>query len=650
MAKQKSPDVVKGGARAALGQGLLLGWGDEAEAWLRSKLGDEDYRDALNQIRREYGEFSQAYPVTSTLAEFGGGVAPGVAAMFVPGLQPVAATQVGRTTAAGLGKLMGLGAATGAVAGAGAADEESRGSGAISGGVLGGGLGLTIPVAQRSARGARDWLRERLGPSAATVENMAAEKMTQAMRESGLTPKDITQRIAVDRSLGVPSVVANVDPALADLAQAVAQRTGAGARKVESQLTKQKLGSRERTYQQTIKGLSPGDYYTDFKKLQDDLRTKAEPFYKQAYEYGKVTDPRVLDFLNRPQFKKGIVKARELLAAEGRELPTFKMVDQVTGKEVETVVPTVETLDQIKRGIDRLIERETDSVTGKVSQLGKAYIQSKNEFLAAIDEAVPAYKAARAIYRGDAEIMDALNSGLKEFGRLDHEQVIAKVAKMSDAERQAYRTGVARGLYSTIMDPSGNFNSAQRIIGSPEMQAKLQPLFDNPAQFNLFKAALERESQLFHQANAILGGSQTGKRTQMREALEETSGVGLAIEQAVTGGFWSSLTNAVARGLRSGLITEEKAARMADMLMSKDPAEVAAVVKILENYAQGVAPRAVQASRREAGAVTGTVSVIQPAPESPARPDIESELSDSGAEISGPDIEADLEAETKSRR
>jgi len=27
-------------ARAALGQGLAMGWGDEAEAWLRSKVGD----------------------------------------------------------------------------------------------------------------------------------------------------------------------------------------------------------------------------------------------------------------------------------------------------------------------------------------------------------------------------------------------------------------------------------------------------------------------------------------------------------------------------------------------------------------------------------------------------------------------------------
>jgi len=30
-------------ARSVLGQGLMLGWGDEAEAWVRTKLGDETY-------------------------------------------------------------------------------------------------------------------------------------------------------------------------------------------------------------------------------------------------------------------------------------------------------------------------------------------------------------------------------------------------------------------------------------------------------------------------------------------------------------------------------------------------------------------------------------------------------------------------------
>ena len=127
-----------------------------------------------------------------------------------------------------------------------------------------------------------------------------------------------------------------------------------------------------------------------------------------------------------------------------------------------------------------------------------------------------------------------------------------------------------------------NFNAAQRVIGSPEVQAKLQPLFDNPGQFRLFKASLEREAQLFEESNRVLGGSQTGKRMQMRENLEEGPGVGEAISSAVTSGFWPSLTGMVARSIRSTEMTEKTASKMADMLMSKDPHQVAAVVKLLD--------------------------------------------------------------------
>ena len=90
----KEPNALVGGARAAIGQGLMMGWGDEAEAWLRSKLGEGEYQNIVNKIRKEYGTYSEQNPVSSALAEFGGGALPGVAAMMVPGGQPVGAAQV----------------------------------------------------------------------------------------------------------------------------------------------------------------------------------------------------------------------------------------------------------------------------------------------------------------------------------------------------------------------------------------------------------------------------------------------------------------------------------------------------------------------------------------------------------------------------
>lgn len=629
-------DPIVGGARALLGQGLGMGWGDEAEAWLRAKAGEGAYEDILRRIRAEYGQFSAEHPIVAGASEFAGGAIPGAAMMLVPGGQVAGAQQVARSGAGALARMAALGAGTGTIAGAGGAEEGGRAAGALTGGVAGGIAGTVLPHVLRGGGAGVQWMRERLAPSEGYITQRAAEKFSKALGETGAGPQELRDVLRRDRSLGVPSVVANVSPATAELAEAVAQRTGPGARKIESALTAQKLGAKERTHQQVVKALKPGDYYDDLAKLQAEMRERAAPAYEQAYAHGEVSDPNVLKFLQLPQFQQGMKEAEKLLAAEGRTLDTSK--------------PTVEVLDQVKRGLDALIEKETDTITGKTTSLGRVYTQKKNEFLSALDKAVPDYELARGIYRGGAELQDAMRKGLSDFGRMDHEQVIKTVGAMSAAEKEAFRTGVARDLYSKIMDSSGNFNAAQRIIGSPETQAKLQPLFDNPGQFNLFKAALERESQLFGQANRVLGGSQTGKRLQMREELESGPGFGGAVADAVTGGFWGSLGGLTTRALRATSMPEKTANKLADMLVAKDPHEVAAVIKLLEDAANAAAPKAVRATGAQAGAVTGTAAAAPTSPSSQVPQGSIEAVAPSvpAGQVGGlPDIETDLASEAE---
>lgn len=622
-------DGITNAARAFLGQGLGMGWGDEAEAWMRSKLGQKPYEQALQQIRQEYAQYSRENPVTAMAAEFAGGMAPAVGMMFVPGAQPAAVAQAQRSTMGALGRLAALGGATGAVSGAGSATEGERGTGAVVGGTLGTVIGAGTPVVLRSAKSAGQWLRDRLAPTEATIAARSGEKMTRAMRESDLTPQQIEQMMAKDRAMGVPSTVANVDGAMADLAEAVAQRTGKGTRKVEKTLTQQKTGARERTYQQVAKGLQPGDYYADEANLVKELRAKAGNVYDEAYAWGDVDDPRIVEALKNPQFQQFFQKARgiadtEAMAAKlrGEDPSKFALPEiyKPTGKFTEsgaeilelTRLPDVRTLDYIKRGIDATIE---SGFAGKgLSKTEASALRDlRKVFVNAIDENVPAYRDARKVYAGDMEVIDAMRMGMLDFNKLDHEQVIKMVAGMGNAEKEAFRTGVARNLYGTIMDPSTNFNAANRIINSPETTAKLQPLFDDPAHFRLFKAALEREAQLFQQANKILGGSQTAKRQAMAEGLDEGQGIGQAMVQGAFGNFSGALSGLATRFANSATITPQVADKLAGMLMAKNPSEVASVVRFLEDYAAGQVPKAVKATAGEAGTVMGaTTSIFNP--------------------------------------
>ena len=677
------PNAMVGGTRAAIGQGLMMGWGDEAEAWLRSKLGEGEYKDVVERIRKEYGAYSEKNPVTSALAEFGGGVIPGVAAMFVPGGQAAGATQLGtaggsalaRLAARPITKTVAAGATTGAVSGAGSSTEGNRGAGAVTGGVTGAAFGLAIPTAMRTTGGVKDWLSERLFPSAAKVERKAAEKMTGAMAESGMAPKDIQRKMAEDRKLGVPSTVANTDAALTDLAETVAQRTGKGTRKVEKKVVQQQAGAKERTYQQVRKGLQPDDFYGEEERLLSDLRTKSAPAYKSAYAVGEVDDPQIMEMLTLPQFRGAWATARSIAEADAaaakvnamrsgqpfdesefklRDIYSIKR-DMTTGDpigvDVTGTVPDVRTLDYMKRALDAQVNASYKSDNAATLASANAMKQLRDALRDRTKEVVPEYQAALQTYKGDREILDALRAGYNDFGKLDHEEVIKLVGSMSPAEKEAFRTGVVRDIYGKLFTTSRNINAAA-MLNAPEMQAKMQPLFDSPAQFRLFQAAVERESQLFSQANQILRGSQTGKRTAMRERFEDAGeGVTQAAAQALTGGWMSSLTGMASRALYKTTMTDDMADKLAGMLMSSDPKEVAAVVKILEDYAQRAAPRAAAATRKEIGATTGASISALPAPVSGEKQqDIEAEQPRAPDMPGMADIEADIEAKTKRSR
>lgn len=686
MPERKPADPYVGAARAAIGQGLGMGWGDEAEAWLRSKLpGSKGYDAELAKINREYAQYSAENPTIAPTLEFAGGVAPVAASYFLPGGQAAAPATTARAVGA-LGKLRAVaaspvgrsaltGLATGAVSGAGSAKPGERVSGGVTGGLIGTAVGAGAPVVIRGGGAGARWLKDRLAPNEAEITARAAGKVNKALEQAGLTPKQAEQIVAADRARNIPSTLANVSRPTVGLAETVAQRSGKAPEIVEDVLEKQRLGARERTYAQSKQGLGGGSYYDDEQRIIQDLRTKSDPAYKAAYAVGEVDDPMIMEMLQLPQFRSSWATARSIAEADAaaakvnamrtgqpfnpddyklRDIYSIKYDMQTgapVGVDVTGTVPDVRTLDYMKRALDAQISAGYRSDNAATLASANAFKDLRNALRDRTKEVVPEYAQALQVYKGDKEILDALQSGMNDFGKMDHEEVIRLVKGMSPTEMDAFRTGVVRDIYSRIMNTSGNMNAAQRVIGAPEMQAKLQPLFDSPAKFELFKAALERESQLFQQSNRILGNSATGRRLAAKEAFEEGPGVGQVVGDAITGGFWGSLTNAAARFARSATMTDEMAEKTAKLLMSSDPAEVAAAVKLLEDQAAAAVPKAAAVTRKELGLTTGTTAAFPSAPiDEGAKPaDIEADIGGDQAPVQiqglppGPDIEADLE-------
>ena len=93
-------DVI---GRVGVGQGLMMGYGDEAEAYTRSLLpGGRSYEEELADVRKKVETTQRERPIAATTAEVGGSLAPTVAALAaIPftggGSAPAAAANVART-------------------------------------------------------------------------------------------------------------------------------------------------------------------------------------------------------------------------------------------------------------------------------------------------------------------------------------------------------------------------------------------------------------------------------------------------------------------------------------------------------------------------------------------------------------------------
>lgn len=671
--------------RALLGQGLLMGWGDEAEAWLRSKVGERVYEDELADINREYAEFAQRRPIASLATEFAGGALPALGAMIAtpvtggaaaPAAAAAAARSAGvlsRLAANPLARGAATGAATGAISGAGSAQPGERGEGAFEGAQIGGVLGAAAPLVIRGGGAGYNWLRDRLAPSAETVTRKAADRvnlaLSNALEGTGMSPQQAAAALAADRARGIPSTFANVDPALVDLAETAAQRSGASPRIIEGALGRQTAGARERVFERAKSELGGGNFYDDEYRMVQDLRDQASTLYDDAYAFGSVMDPRIMSALKNPKFKGFYDKAREIAETEkmaaklrGEDTSRYELEElykfDKDGNIVSVNVPDVRTLDYIKRGIDATIDSGFRG-QGMSTAEANALKDLRKVFVGAIDEAtvdpgtgVSAYKRARKVYAGDMEVLDAIRDGRSKFNSMNSKEVARLFDGMGQAERDAFRTGALQSIYDKVMNPSGNINAAQRLVGSPEYTAKMKELFDSPAQFDLFKSALEREAQLYAQSSRILSGSATARRTAAREAFEEDPGVGAVVADTMQQGFGNSLANLVARIARSATMTDDMAKEVSQMLMSSDPTEVAAAVKLLEDYGSKAATGAKKLNLGETGAIMGTVAAFPPPPVTGEAPNIETAIEGKRANVGtqgGPNIEDALRERKKKR-
>jgi hypothetical protein len=648
----------------AAGQGLGLGFGDEAIARVRAKMEGRSYEDVVQEEREAYQRFQEKNPFTALGTELVSGAIPAIGMAMIPGAGTpgavMGASRMGMAAktlsqylpkfmTGSMGKAAGTAAATGAIAGAGSETEGNRMSGAASGAATGAVLGPTVAKGiQLGGKGIKA-VKDAIRPSPNAVEQRATNKVLEAMGRDEMDPAAVRAKMLADKKLGVQSTIMDAAPSLSTLGEAVVTRPGSGRKILGQGLNDRLEGGREAAGARALKDIGKGvDYTAQEDKLIGTLRSNANNLYDTAYAHGSVDDTRILKVLEDDTFKKAFKEAQAISSKEARaaelrgEDPTrFKLNDiyeQDKDGNLISVgkIPDVRTLDYIKRGIDALIDKGY-----KGEGMGKAEANAlkdlRKAYIGVIDENVPEYAAARAKYAGDMEVLDALRMGRTDY--LSPKMLPAEAKKlvsgMSEAERDALRAGVAQSLLTKVMDAPQQVNAAQRIIGAPATRKRLEALFDDPNEYKVFEAALQRESELFRNAQDIVRGSRTANKTEALKDLKAGNGIfdiaGEAVD--IASGSPGSVVGRVLKYLQARTSLDEKTAgEVAKMLKSGSTQEVDDTLKRLESSSakfiedKNTSARRLKTVSGTVGAAAPTTRMVADEPGAPSEEDDDAKL------------------------
>ncbi len=150
--------------------------------------------------------------------------------------------------------------------------------------------------------------------------------------------------------------------------------------------------------------------------LRAGLQKKAKPYYDAARAKPVPFTEPLEDLLKRPVMNDALAKARTLAANE--DIPFsqfFAKLDDATGQWTIERVPDMRAWDYVKRGLDEVLgsDKALNKRTGGLNNFGRIVSGIKNDLVAQLDELVPEYAKARAIYsEGAEEVTTGMESAL----------------------------------------------------------------------------------------------------------------------------------------------------------------------------------------------------------------------------------------------
>lgn len=535
---------------------------------LKGQPFSEGYERATRRVRGDVEQFREEHPVASLSAGLAGGFAS-VPARAVQAVRQAPtlgrAIMEGARTGAGFGAVSGAGHAEGGV--------ENRIAGAGAGALTGGAIGSTLPAVAAAGGKVIGKIADVSGLR--NPPRAARNQILRALERDGLTPEEALARYNQWQRQGAkPEALFDLGGEnVRGLARAAAGVPGRAKNEAVEFLSRRQAAQAERISDDVAALLNPNrDFHGTVDQLMRRRAQEAAPLYDEAYRAVNVWNDDLERLLRRPSMKQALARAYRIAAEEGRDPHDLGIAfNELTGDANIIKMPSMQTWDYVKRGLDDVIEQFRDPVTGKLrlDESGRAINATKNELLAQLDEMVPAYRAARQAWEGRSSSIDAMNLGRNIF-RPDSEITAKRIAEMSDSDKEFFRAGVVRAIRDAIENAPDGADVVKRFFNRPAMRRKLREAFPSEEAFQKFESLIRREAQMF--ANAQMVSPRAGSQTALRQAE-----VGDLAEDPsfLTSLFMGDLVNAARQGGQSLLrrsqgITSATADELAPMLFTTD--------------------------------------------------------------------------------
>jgi len=430
-----------------------------------------------------------------------------------------------------------LGAGGGAVQPAKDFEKEKLGQVGV-GAAIGGGFGL----AGKAVSALGQWFAREFPHNVMTqAVQRILRRAGQDERAGGLSVAAILDLVNAARREGKPMALA--DPAgrnVRGLAGRVTREPGEAQEFAHGVLNTRQAGASGRLRDDLARFVhSEEGVLQTTEALQTARAAAAAEPYARALDPTRIVDSEQLqrmlaDPLMRTGIREGLESQRIEALIAGREMAPNAaqalVLDEAGNVTGLRGVPNMGIIDAAKKGLDRLIERERNDVTGRLSQRGTQLDQLRRAYLAEVDRINPDYRAARAIWSGYSGSLDALRAGRSALQNTP-EEIAAEFRLLAPGDQEFYRLGIADKLRERLMKAglTGNEaqsrNQANAVLNSDWMREQLRPLFRSPQDFDGFMRAVNAEHLMVATRNDLIRGSQTAGRV-----AEDTAGQSL-IEQ-----------------------------------------------------------------------------------------------------------------------